>query len=383
MMTSRDRLLLSLNHKEADRVPIDVGSTLITGIATTAYRNFLEYLGMAREDAPLFDLVQQLALPSEAFLRRFGIDVRNLSPSPGGDWKLSVAEEGDYLVFTDQWGITWRMPKVGGHYFDMCGHPLSMDPLTRKDIESMKLPDVADGARYRGLRARAQAIRDAGFAVVMSSISAGIHELGGWMRGYESYYTDLLLEEELAESYLDRFLEVKIDYWDRVLDAAGDLIDVVQEADDLGSQNAMLVSPEVYRRIVKPRHKKLFDHIHGKTEAKIFIHSCGSFLEVIPDLIEVGVDILNPVQYSAEGMGARNLKKEFGRDLVFWGGGVDTQRILPRGSPDEVRRNVREQIEILAPGGGFVFNTVHNIQADVPPQNLEAMFQAFEEHSRY
>jgi uroporphyrinogen decarboxylase len=382
-MTNRERLLRSLNHEEADRVPIDVGATLITGITKVAYGKFIEYLGMPPEDAPFFDIVQQLVSPSETFLRKFGIDVRNVSPSPGRDWTLRMEDDGEYLHFVDEWGITWRMPKDGGHYFDMYGHPLSKEPLSAGDVASMRLPDVEDESRYRDIRAKARQLRDDGYGVVMSSISAGMHELGGWMRGYENYYADLLLDEDLAGSYLDRFLEVKMEYWDRVLSEAGDLIDVVQEADDLGSQNAMLVSPEIYRKVIKPRHKELFDRIRGKTDAKIFIHSCGSFLEVIPDLIEVGVQILNPVQYTAEGMDSRLLKREFGADLVFWGGGVDTQRILPRGSPEEVRKNVREQIETLAPGGGFVFNTVHNIQADVPPENLAAMFEAFEMFAPY
>ncbi|MGO8694586.1 MAG: uroporphyrinogen decarboxylase family protein [Rectinemataceae bacterium] len=382
-MTHRERLLRSLNHKEGDRVPIDIGGTLITGIAKGAYHDFTDYLGMPVEDPPFFDIVQQLVEPSESFLERFDIDVRNVSPANGCGWKLDMRDDGEYLSFVDEWGITWAMPKSGGHYFDMIGHPLAKDPLSVEDIEAIELPDMEDGTRYLNVRAQAQKIRDRGYGVVMSSIGAGIHELGGWMRGYENYYADLLLDEELAASYLDRFLEVKMKYWDRVLSEAGDLIDVVQEADDLGSQNAMLVSPETYRKLVKPRHKELFDLIHKKSDAKVFIHSCGSFIQVIPDLIEVGVEILNPVQYTAEGMDARLLKQRFGKDLVFWGGGVDTQKTLPRGTPDEVRRNVREQIEIFAPGGGFVFNTVHNIQADVPPENLAALFEAFKEYAPY
>ena len=159
--------------------------------------------------------------------------------------------------------------------------------------------------------------------------------------------------------------------------------DVVQEADDLGSQNNMLISPQMYRQYVKPRHRELFDFIHRKTDAKIFIHSCGSFREVIPDLIEVGVDIINPVQFNAAHMDSMGLKKDFGKELVFWGGGVDTQRILPKGTVTDVRDCVKRQIEALAPGGGFVFNTVHNIQSDVPPQNIVAMWEALQEYGEY
>jgi uroporphyrinogen decarboxylase len=168
-----------------------------------------------------------------------------------------------------------------------------------------------------------------------------------------------------------------------VLELAGDVIDVVQEADDLGSQTNMLISPNMYREYVKPRQKALFDFIHKKTNAKIFVHSCGSFRQVIPDLIEIGVNIINPVQFTAKGMDSADLKKDFGKDIVFWGGGVDTQKILPKGTLQEIEDCVKRQIEVLAPGGGFVFNTVHNIQADVPPQNLQAMFDAFAKYSKY
>jgi uroporphyrinogen decarboxylase len=207
--------------------------------------------------------------------------------------------------------------------------------------------------------------------------------LGGWLRGLANFYADLAGDPDLACKVMDKALEMKMKYWDKVLDLAGDLIDVVQEADDLGAQHSMLISPEMYRKYVKPRHKELFGFIHSKTKAKIFIHSCGCFYDVLPDLREVGVDIINPVQFNASRMNAEGLKKNFGQDFSFWGGGVDTQRILPNGTPQEVKDCVRRQIEILAPGGGFVFNTVHNIQADVPPENLAAMKETFDEYSKY
>ena len=382
-MNHRERLLASLNHKEPDRVPLDIGATLITGISRQAYIRLLDYLGMPAEEVPFFDIVQQLAAPSEAFLRRFDIDVRNVSPSSNGAWVLSVEREGEYTTFFDQWGIKWRMPIEGGFYYDMIGHPLGGEEIGLQEAANFNVPDIDNPSRYSAIRSDAQRIRDSGFGVVMSSVGAGVLELGGWLRGYENFYSDLLLNEEAARTYLDRVLEIKLHYWGRVLDTAGDLIDVVQEADDLGSQASMLISPQTYRRLIKPIHERLFGFIHSRTDAKVFLHSCGSFAEVLPDLIEVGVDILNPVQFRAEGMDAVMLKREFGRDLVFWGGGVDTQRVLPRGSPKEVRDDVARQIEILSPGGGFVFNTVHNIQADVPPENLVAMFEAFASFSRY
>ncbi len=381
-MNNRERLLAALNHKEADRVPIDIGASLITGISKTAYERFIDYLGMPQEDVRFFDIVQQLAVPSEAFLKRFDIDVRNVSPNNPSNWHLVIQEEGNYNVFIDQFGIKWKMPKHKGFYYDMVEHPLS-SAMEEADIESYEFPDASDEVRYTGIREKAQEIRDRGYGVVMSSLSAGIFELGGWMRGYADFYADLAADPGMACKVMDKALEMKIKYWEKVLDQAGDLIDVVQEADDLGSQNTMLISPDMYRKYVKPRHKELFDFIHSRTDAKIFMHSCGSFRDVLPDLVEVGLDILNPVQFNAKGMESVMLKKDFGKDLVFWGGGVDTQRILPNGSVQEIKDCVKRQLEVLAPGGGFVFNTVHNIQSDVPPQNLMAMLEAFAEFSKY
>lgn len=381
-MNSRERLIAALNHKEPDRVPFDIGASLITGISSTAYTNLLKYINMPEEKVEMFDVVQQLAAPSEAFLQKFGVDVRNVSPNPPSTWKFELQEEGRYKFFKDQFGIKWRMPKEGGFYYDMAEHPLA-DAYEVEDIENYVFPDVNDAARYVGIRERSQKVRDAGYGVVMSSISAGIFELGGWLRGLANFYADLAGEPEMACKVMDRALEVKMKYWEKVLDTAGDLIDVVQEADDLGAQNNMLISPEMYRKYVKPRHKELFGFIRSKTNAKIFIHSCGSFKDVIPDLIEVGVNILNPVQFNAKGMDAVGLKRDFGKDLVFWGGGVDTQSILPTGTVQEVKDCVKRQLEVLAPGGGLVFNTVHNIQADVPPQNLVALKEAFDEYSKY
>jgi len=377
-VNSRERLLLALNHMEPDKVPFDIGASQVTGISATAYKNLIKYLGMPEEKVEIFDVIQQLAIPSEKFLQKFGIDVRNVSPNNSSKWKLELKKEGRYNFFIDQFGIKWRMPINGGFYYDMAEHPLA-DALEIEDIDNYIFPDPNDIDRYVGIRDCAQKVRDAGYGVVMSSISAGMFELGGWLRGLANFYTDLAGEPEMACKLMDKALEFKMKYWGNVLDAAGDLIDVVQEADDLGGQNNMLISPEMYRKYVKPRHKELFGFIRSKTNAKIFIHSCGSFKEIMPDLIEVGVDILNPVQFNAKGMDAIGLKRDFGKDLVFWGGGVDTQRILPTGSVEEVKDCVKRQLEVLAPGGGYVFNTVHNIQPDVPPQNLVAMKEAFDE----
>ncbi|MGI6778535.1 MAG: uroporphyrinogen decarboxylase family protein [Acetivibrionales bacterium] len=381
-MNSRERLELSLNHKEPDMIPIDIGASLITGINKMAYNKLIEYLGMEKEENPMFDVVQQLVTPSRSFLEKFEIDVWNVSPSNPRNWRLEIKQEGDYNTFVDDWGIKWKMPVEGGHYFDMATHPLE-DAQRKTDVLRHRFPDALDDVRYTGMRERAQKLYDAGKGILVSSISAGIFELGTWLMGYESFLSDLAFGGEAALKVLDKALDIKLQYWDRVLDETGDLIQVVQEADDLGTQNSLIISPSLYRKYIKPLHKELFSFIHSKTKAKIFLHCCGSIIDLIPDLIEVGLDIINPVQFNAARMDAANLKKTFGKDLTFWGGGVDTQKILPFGTPQEVSDNVKRQIEILAPGGGFVFNTVHNIQSDVPPENLMAMFETFKQYRMY
>jgi uroporphyrinogen decarboxylase len=223
---------------------------------------------------------------------------------------------------------------------------------------------------------------DAG--LVMHGFTSGMFEMHQRLRGYENALVDLMTDEQSACRILDRIVEAKMMYWKEALDLSSVRVQVAVEVDDLGTQHSLLLSRELYRRILFPRHQKLFRFIHAESPGiKVFMHSCGAISEVIPDLIEAGVDILNPVQTSAAGMDPVQLKKNFGKDLVFWGGGVDTQHVLPHGSPQQVRDDVRRNIDALAPGGGFVFMTIHNIQADVPPENLDAMLEAVEQYGKY
>ena len=381
-MNARDRVITALEHREPDRVPFDLGASLITGIHKTAYNNFINYMNVPEKEIEMFDVVQQISTPSEKFLLKIGVDTRNVSPLPSSQWHLKYSEDAEYRYFTDEWGIVWRMPLDNGFYFDMYKNPMA-EIDTLEGLANYQFPNPTDDARFVGLRQRALIEYGKGNALVMSSMSAGILELGAWLRGFQNFFMDLALRPEFAHALLNKVYEIKQQYWERILNEVGDLIQVVQEADDLGSQNSLLISPKMYRKFIKPLHKKLFDFIHSKTKAKVFIHSCGAVADLIPDLIDSGVDILNPVQLSARNMDPVKLKQEFGKDIVFWGGGIDTQSILPKGNPTQVREAVKRQIEILAPGGGFVFNTVHNIQPDVPPENLMAMIEALHEFGKY
>jgi uroporphyrinogen decarboxylase len=242
------------------------------------------------------------------------------------------------------------------------------------------------GARWRveGLRQQAEQFRAAGYAVVLKDAFAGIFEFAQRVIGMENLLMLMSIDEQRAGVLFDKLLQLKLDYWQTALGELGDLVDVVTYADDYGTQFSQLISPAMFRRQLKPRVRQIFD-LQGALapRAKRFFHSDGNVRPLIPDFIEIGVDILNPVQATATGMDPVELKQDFGGDLIFWGAGVDTQGVLPNGTPQEVGEDVRRNIEALAAGGGYVFNTVHNIQADVPPENILAMWQALQEYGVY
>jgi uroporphyrinogen decarboxylase len=238
-------------------------------------------------------------------------------------------------------------------------------------------PDTGDPQRIVGLREQALAFRAQGKAVVIKGVLAGILEMAQRVRGMEALLIDMASDEVLACVLFDKMLECKLAFWEMALPRLADVVDVISEADDYGTQASQIISPRMFRKLIKPRLKVLFERIQRLApSAKLFFHSCGNVRPLLPDFIELGVDILNPVHIRASGMEPVALKRDFGRDIVFWGGGVDTQGVLPNGTPPEVKDDVRRNIEALAPGGGFVFSTVHNIQADVPPENIVAMWEA-------
>lgn len=383
-LTPKQRVIEALHHREPDRIPLDFGSTGITGISRRALARYMDLIGMPHGDIDIYEVTQQLGVVPENLLKRLGADFRGLDPRPGSHWKLDISRQGDSEVFYDQWGIGWRKPIDSDLYFDMFHAPLARAESTA-DIERHNWPDPDDPARYAHLESEARILEtttDA--AIVLGRMAPGTLELAAWTRGMENFYMDLAADPDFACALLDKINEIKMRYWEHAISKVADKIAVITEADDMASQHSLIISPDIYRRLIKPRHKRLFDHIHKLApNAFIFFHSCGAIYELIPDLIEVGVDILNPVQVSAAGMDPRRLKKEFGSELTFWGGGVDTQWTLPYGTPLEVRDEVIRRIDELAPGGGFVFNTVHNIQADVPPENLAAMFDALREYGVY
>ena len=382
-MTSRERVLTALDHREPDRVPIDLGGNQ-TGIHKFAYQKLIEHLGLD-EEIVIMDLVQQLAKPSEAVLERLHVDTRYVSAGGAKSFKGEIVRRERngrmWSDFTDEFGVTWSMPDDYPYYFDITHSPLA--GLSLKEIEDYPFPKGDAPSRFEGLRDRALAIKNETPYAVISGISGVVYEICWYMRGLESLFMDMIEQPEVLEAIIDRTLKFWLDWFRLFLDKIGDVVDVIMIGDDLSAQNGPLFPPRIYRSIVKPRHKQLVQYIKSRTSAKIWYHSCGAVTEYIPDLLDNGIDVLNPVQITAKGMDPVDLKARFGDRLSFWGGGIDTQHVLPVASPDEVREAVRRNVEAFMPGGGYVFNSVHNIQADVPPENVLAMFDAAFEYGGY
>lgn len=382
-MTSRERINIALNHEEPDRIPIDLGGTVVTSIALSTYEKLRSHLGLSRGQVQTFEIVQQIAAVDDDVRDIFGIDtipVFSNPPKSGGP--LFVHAPNGTVSFKDEFGATLKKPS-GSYYFDWQEFPLA-EP-SAEALNAMPWPDAADPARYKGLRERVKHLRETTSRALVGMAPCG-HDLFNQIfrvRGMENGLVDLIANEDFAEMFFERLAATICAAQSLFLDAVGDLIDVHFTADDLAGQNGPLVSPALYRRMIKPHWAKIIAVIKSKTKAKILYHSCGAIDEFIPDLIDIGVDIINPVQVSAAGMDSTRLKKKYGRRLSFWGGASDTQKVLPHGSIQEVRSETRRRIGELARGGGFVFNPVHNIQPLVPPENIIALFNTAREYGKY
>jgi len=376
---------MALNHQEPDRIPFDLGGTVLTSINIHAYRQLREFLGLPVKEVGVMDIFQQIAVVDDDVREKLGVDVRNVAPRSSATHNI-VLNETDmpgYTFFHDEWQIGWRKPKDKGFYYDMFEHPLA-EASSIEDIENFPWPDPVDPARFEGLQEQARHVaEDLGELVILGGLAAGFIELTAWTRGFARFYPDLVTNREWLTYLMDKIIDLKMAYWEIALPMVGEYADVVQEADDLAGQFGMLISPEIYREVVKPRHKKIMDFIKARTDAKIFFHSCGAVREIIPDMIDVGIDILNPVQVSAAGMESAALKRDFGKEMTFWGGLVDTQGVFTNGTEQQVRDEVRRRIDDLGPGGGFIAATVHNVQANVPPQNVMAMWETLQEYGDY
>ena len=355
-MTSRERVRAALAHREPDRTPFDLGGSRVTGIHVRAYRRLRALLGLPAGEPVVGDITQQLADVETDVLDALDCDVRGVLPRATFTYRREIREAGEYLQFIDEWGVGRRMPRVDGLYYDAYAPPLGGE-VEDAAIDRYPWPDATDPARLEGMAQEARRYaREERRAVHVGSICGGLTEGLFKLRGFEDGYMDLAADPSRARRLMERILEIKLEYWSTLLPQLVGVVDVVGEADDLGGQDRTLFSPASYRALVKPLHRQLFAFLHAHTDAKVFFHTCGAVRELIPDLIEIGVDILNPVQVSAAGM--------------------DTAALQGGGTPAEVHAEVRRRVGDLAPGGGFVFAAVHNVQPNVPPENVLAMRRA-------
>jgi len=366
-MKPRERVLRALNHQEVDRVPIDLGGTQNSTMCAGAYENFKRFLGVetaTRELSRVFETV----IMDEAVLSRLPVDTRGVYARPPA---VSRTRWLDDRTFVDEWGITFRRA-VDGVQYDPIGHPLA--EATLADLDRYQGPDVEDPSRYAGLADLARDLHEnTDFAVCASTADTTIFDKAWMLRGMAQFLSDLLLEPAFALALLEKVADIQCRRQAAFLAEVGPYIDVTLIADDMGTQRGPIIRPELYRKMIKPFHRRYIAVVRQHTGAAIHNHACGSIFDLVEDYIELGIDVLNPMQVAAAKMSPENLHQHFHGRIAFWGG-IDSQRILPRGTPDEVRQAVRDTIAAMhSLEGGHVLGSVHNVQDDVPPENVWAM----------
>jgi uroporphyrinogen decarboxylase len=408
--TSRQRVLAAIEHREPNQVSCDLGSNPSSGISAMAYNRLKTHLGMTQGHTRVFDVVQQLAQPEDRMLDHLGADVLdvgrvfNVQDADWQDVTLSDGtqaqiprwfnpvrrEDGAYEVEA-RGEVIARMP-AGGAFFDQTcfpyvdGYPSdfsqlpqAMDRVLWAHMVHSPWDHAGDTDFWTQLRDRTVALRASTDRALMLSAGCNLFEWGCFLRRMDNFLMDLAAEPAQVARLINALMESHMRSLKQVCDAVGDTVDILRFGDDLGMMTGPFMSPQTYRTLFKPYHTALNAFVHTHTPMKTMLHSCGSIHALLPDLVEAGYDIINPVQTSCKDMDPARLKQEFGGDITFWGGGCDTVTVLPRASAAEVRAHVLERLAILSPGGGFVFNTVHNILPEVPPENIVAMFEAVKE----
>lgn len=401
-MTPRERIIEAVNHRETDMLPIDFGGMRSTGISVIAYSKLRKYLGIKESPIKLYDIFQQLAEPEKEVMERMGGDVvqaHRLCPSFGinidgwktyrledgsdclvpGGYDPVMNENGERLIMDDQTAIA-KMPN-GGFYYDLIYHPYE-NVETFEDIDEIDIPGVTD-KELAFLEKEVKQLYETTDKAILFAFGGNILEAGQSDWGFEKFYIDLAINQELVHYWLNKLTNVYMKDLEKIMKVIGKYIHVIQFGDDLGTQEAPQISLNMYREMIKPYHARQYQYIRNNyPSVKVFLHSCGAIFDLIPDLIDAGVEILNPVQISAKGMDPVRLKKKFGKYLTFWGGGANMQYTVNTGSIDQIKREVRELIDIFSPGGGYVFNQVHNIQANVPPERIMAIYDTALEYRR-
>jgi len=394
-----------MNHRETDRVPVDFSGHRSSGIAAIAYPKLREYLGLPPRPVRVYDVIQQLAIVDEDVLDRFAADTIELGRGfalddeswmpwtlPDGTacfvpaWTPLEREEGRWVIRSQSGRILAHMPD-GALYFEQTFFPFLegddlnavSDALQESMWTAVASPPgpidpqaFAEGAK----RFRTQTDR-----AIIGLFGGNLFEIGQFFYRNDLFMMLLAAEPKRAHRFLDKLTEIHMANLKRFLEAVGEYIDIILFGDDLGMQTGPMMSPQMYCEFFKPRHTLLWNRAKELADVKVMLHCCGGVRELLPHLIEAGLDAINPVQISCADMDAAQLKAEFGGDVTFWGGGCDTRDILPNGTPEQIREHVKRQVEILKPGGGFVFQQVHNILANVPPENVTVMFNAVNSES--
>jgi len=403
-VNSRERIQAAFSHRQPDRVPVDLASHGSSGIAAIAYAKLRDYMGLEKRPIRVFDPVQQLALVDEDVLDRFGADAVDLGRGfalddvDWTDWVLPdgtpcqiprwvVPERGqdEWVIRAQDETVIARMPD-GVLYFEQCYYPMAERPGCSIS-EAMEhcawtavvgppgpLIDGPDGMER--FAAGAARLRQSTDRAIVWSFGGNLLEMGQFFFRNDNFFALLASEPRMVHEFLDKLVEFYLANLERLLAAIGKYIDVITFVDDLGMQNGLLLSPRMYREFFKPRHGMLWQRAKQLADVKVLLHCDGAVRELIPDLIEVGLDALNPVQTTLPGMDARRLKADFGKDLLFWGGGCDGQTVLFDGTLEDIKRHTREQVSILSPNGGFIFQQVDNIMANIDPCKVLTMYEA-------
>ena len=411
-MNSRDRILAAMRFEETDRVPVDLGGHRCTGIMAMAYARLRDYLGLPKAPIRISDMLLQLAVVDDDMQDFFGADVIEFGRGfclGCNDWKPWRLPDGTecwipYWIHPEQdatgtWlirhadGTPIAVQRPGMLYFEQVVFPMHDVPDGEPDpldclpelmsyeawsaVPGIPGPLSFEGDGLAALVDGARRLRASTDKAIAAHLRGPLFEGGQHQYGMDRFYVLLASEPDRVHAFLDVLTDLYIARAEKFLSAVGKFVDVVIFSDDFGMQTGLQISPRMYRTFFKPRQKRLWGRIKELApDVKVLLHSCGAMAELLPDLAEVGVDAWNPVQISARNMEPERLKREYGRAVTFWGGGCDTQSMLRTGTPDEIRAHVTRNLSVFAPGGGFIFAQVHNIMADVPPQNVVAMFDA-------
>jgi len=404
-VTSRERILAAFDHREADRLPVDLSGHRSSGLSAALYPGLRRALGLVPRPVRVYDPIQQLAIIDQDVLDCLGVDTIELGRAfaleerdwvdwtlPDGTpcqmpaWACPQRLDGRWVLRSSEGIILAQMPD-GALYFEQTRWPfhekenLDRLPEALQEVMWVRFPSppgpLADGPQgNKKLAEGARRLRESTDRAVIGLFGGSIFEYGEWLYGMDNYLCMFAGEPKRLDRFLERLVAQHLVDLERYLSAVGPYIDIIAFGDDLGMQTGPIISPEMYRRFLKPHHITMWGRAKELAPVKVMLHCCGGIRELLADLIDAGLEAVNPVQTSSAGMDPQMLKREFGRDIVFWGGGCDTRDVLPKAKPGRVKDHVRSRVEILGQGGGFVFQQVHNILSDVPVENIIAMYEA-------